>query len=57
MVLKAEGVAVVLVEQRVEAVLKMADRVAFMTGGRITESMQVNGLRPDAEVFRTYVGV
>jgi branched-chain amino acid transport system ATP-binding protein len=56
-VLKAEGVAVVLVEQRVEAVLKMADRVAFMTGGRITESMQVNGLRPDADVFRTYVGV
>jgi branched-chain amino acid transport system ATP-binding protein len=57
MVLKAEGVAVVLVEQRVEAVLKMADRVAFMTGGRIAETMPVKGLRADAEVFRTYVGV
>jgi branched-chain amino acid transport system ATP-binding protein len=31
--LKAQGVAVVLVEQRVDAVLKLADRVAFMRAG------------------------
>jgi branched-chain amino acid transport system ATP-binding protein len=57
LVLKSQGVAVVLVEQRVDAVLKMADRVAFMAGGRIAESMPVSGLRADADVFRTYVGV
>ena len=55
--LKADGVAVVLVEQRVDAVLKLADRVAFMVAGRIEKAMDVNNLAPDAEVFRTYVGV
>lgn len=55
--LKAAGVAVVLVEQRVDAVLKMADRVAFMVAGRIAETMPVAGLAPDAPAFRTYVGV
>jgi branched-chain amino acid transport system ATP-binding protein len=55
--LKSEGVAVVLVEQRVDAVLKLADRVNFMVAGRIEDSMLVKGLSQDAEVFRTYVGV
>lgn len=55
--LKAEGVAVVLVEQRVDAVLKLADRVAFMVAGRIAESMLVKDLSASSEVFRTYVGV
>ena len=32
------GVAVVLVEQRVEAVLELADRVAFLAGGRVAET-------------------
>ncbi len=55
--LKAGGVAVVLVEQRVDAVLKLADRVAFMVAGQVAETMPVKGLTVDAEVFRTYVGV
>ncbi len=55
--LKAEGVAVVLVEQRVDAVLKLADRVAFMVAGHVEKAMDVKGLAADAEVFRTYVGV
>lgn len=55
--LKSEGVAVVLVEQRVDAVLKLADRVSFMVAGRVAESMPVKDLSADAEVFRTYVGV
>jgi branched-chain amino acid transport system ATP-binding protein len=55
--LKAQGVAVVLVEQRVDAVLKLADRVAFMVAGQVEEELPVAGLRPDADVFRTYVGV
>jgi branched-chain amino acid transport system ATP-binding protein len=55
--LKAEGVAVVLVEQRVDAVLKLADRVAFMVAGRIEETRDVNGLSADHAAFRSHVGV
>jgi branched-chain amino acid transport system ATP-binding protein len=55
--LRSDGVAVVLVEQRVDAVLKLADRVAFMVAGRIEQAMSVKDLAPDADVFRTYVGV
>jgi branched-chain amino acid transport system ATP-binding protein len=55
--LKAQGVAVVLVEQRVDAVLKLADRVAFMRGGRVEETRDVKGVAADDPVFRTYVGV
>lgn len=55
--LKGQGVAVVLVEQRVEAVLKLADRVAFMRAGRVEEERAVPGLLASDPVFRTYVGV
>jgi branched-chain amino acid transport system ATP-binding protein len=55
--LRAEGVAVVLVEQRVDAVLKLADRVAFMVAGRIEETRDVKGLAANDPVFQTYVGV
>jgi branched-chain amino acid transport system ATP-binding protein len=55
--LKAEGVAVVLVEQRVDAVLKLADRVAFMVAGRVEETRDRAGLSAADPVFQTYVGV
>jgi branched-chain amino acid transport system ATP-binding protein len=55
--LKGQGVAVVLVEQRIDAVLKLADRVAFMVAGKIEETRDVKGLAPDDPVFRTFVGV
>lgn len=55
--LRAGGVAIVLVEQRVETVLAMADRVAFMDQGRIAEILPCAGLRADAPAFRRYVGV
>ena len=55
--LRSEGVAIVLVEQRVDAVLKMADCVAFMVAGRIAETLPASGLDADAPAFRTYVGV
>jgi branched-chain amino acid transport system ATP-binding protein len=57
MTLKAEGVAVVLVEQRVDAVLRLADRVGFMLAGRIEEIRDASGLAADDPVFQTYVGV
>jgi branched-chain amino acid transport system ATP-binding protein len=55
--LRAEGVAVVLVEQRVDAVLRLADRVGFMLAGRVEEMRDARGLAADDPVFRTYVGV
>lgn len=55
--LKTEGVAVVLVEQRVDAVLKLADRVGFMLAGRVEETRDAKGLATDDPVFQTFVGV
>ena len=55
--LKTEGVAIILVEQRVETVLGIADRVAFMDQGRVAEVLPCAGLRTDAPAFRRYVGV
>ena len=55
--LKRQGVAVVLVEQRVDAVLKLADRVAFMVAGRIAETRDTRDLAAKDPVFQTYVGV
>ena len=55
--LKADGVAVVLVEQRVEAVLAVADRVAFLAGGRVAEVVEAAALAPEAPQFLRYVGV
>jgi branched-chain amino acid transport system ATP-binding protein len=55
--LKAEGVAVVLVEQRVDAVLELADRVAFMEHGRVAADVLASGLTAGSEEFRRYVGV
>jgi branched-chain amino acid transport system ATP-binding protein len=55
--LRATGVATVLVEQRVSAVLGMADRVAFMDQGRVAEVLDCTGLQADAPQFRRYVGV
>jgi branched-chain amino acid transport system ATP-binding protein len=55
--LKVTGVATLLVEQRVEAVLQMADRVAFMDHGRVAEVVPTGGLRADAPQFASYVGV
>jgi branched-chain amino acid transport system ATP-binding protein len=55
--LRASGVATVLVEQRVSAVLGMADRVAFMDHGQVAEIVVRAELSPDAPQFRRYVGV
>jgi branched-chain amino acid transport system ATP-binding protein len=57
MALKAAGVATVLVEQRVDAALAVADRIAFMTGGRVAETLPAAGLHADAPQFQSYVGV
>ena len=55
--LKASGVAIVLVEQRVEAVLGMADRVAFMDHGHVAETVPRDALTAASPQFKHYVGV
>jgi len=55
--MKEEGVAVILVEQRMEAVLAIADRVAFIENGRNPETVDAMSLRKDNRLFRKYVGV
>src|SRR5690606_29902279 len=55
--LRESGVATILVEQRVDAVLALADRVLFMVNGRAVETLPAAGLDHDAPQFRTHVGV
>ena len=55
--LKAAGVATLLVEQRVGAVLAVADRVAFMETGRIKEVVPADALRKEPALLSRYVGV
>ncbi len=55
--LAGEGVAVVLVEQRIEAVLEIADRVVFIENGRAAESVTPQALRDTPELLHKYVGV
>lgn len=55
--LKSTGVAIVLVEQRVDAVLAMADQIAFVTAGSVAETVPNIGLNTKSPQFQTYVGV
>jgi len=55
--LRARGVSTILVEQRVDAVLPVADRVAFVENGRNRETVGVERLRAEPELVRRYVGV
>jgi branched-chain amino acid transport system ATP-binding protein len=55
--LKSTGVATILVEQRVDAVLRVADRIAFMVSGHLAEVVDAEGLTANAPQFQKYVGV
>ncbi|MFO1142679.1 MAG: ABC transporter ATP-binding protein [Amaricoccus sp.] len=55
--LKQTEVAIVLVEQRIDAALAVADHIAFMTGGHAAETVATSELAADASQFHTYVGV
>jgi branched-chain amino acid transport system ATP-binding protein len=55
--LRTRGVSTILVEQRVDAVLPVADRVAFIENGRNRETVEVEALRADPGMVRRYVGV
>lgn len=55
--MRAQGVAVILVEQRIEAVLSLADRVAFLENGHGREIVPVADLKSDQTLLHKYVGV
>jgi len=55
--LRARGVSTILVEQRVDAVLPVADRVAFVENGQNRRTVSVDELRADPALVRHYVGV
>ena len=55
--LKSRGVAVLLVEQKVAAVLQVADRVLFLENGEIRHEATPDELERDPEPLHRYVGV
>jgi branched-chain amino acid transport system ATP-binding protein len=55
--LKSHGVTTILVEQRVDAVLSVASRVAFVENGRVTAMMAVAELAADRHMIDRYVGI
>ena len=55
--MRDEGVAILLVEQRLDAVLSLADRVAFIENGRNGATLPAEHLRRDHELVMRYVGV
>ncbi|SEC98219.1 amino acid/amide ABC transporter ATP-binding protein 2, HAAT family [Rhizobiales bacterium GAS188] len=55
--LKDEGVTMLLVEQRINFALALADRVYLMSKGRIADETTPGGLRADAAMRQLYLGV
>ena len=55
--LRGAGVAVLLVEQKVDAALDVADRIAFIENGVVREHTTAGSLARDPEPLVRYVGV
>ncbi|MFC2966792.1 ABC transporter ATP-binding protein [Acidimangrovimonas pyrenivorans] len=55
--MRSEGVAVLLVEQRVDAVLSVADEVVFLENGRNVETLPAETLRADPDRLSRRLGV
>jgi len=55
--LRSEGVAILLVEQRIDAVLAVADRVTFLENGHTRETRAAADLTADHAVIDRYLGV
>ena len=56
-VMRDRGVGVLLVEQRVDAVLSVADRVCFIENGRNLETLEAGALRRDHSIIERHLGV
>ena len=55
--LRRHGVALLLVEQKVELALRIADRIAFIENGRIRDHATPAALAVDPSLLGRYVGV
>ena len=55
--LKHDGVTMILVEQRVDAVLPVADRVAFVENGSVSSVLPVAEIAANRALIDRYVGV
>ena len=55
--MKSNGVAVVLVEQHVDAVISVADRVTFVEHGVDAETVEVSVLKERPDMVKQYLGV
>ncbi|WP_108483729.1 ABC transporter ATP-binding protein [Oceaniglobus ichthyenteri] len=55
--MKAEGLAVLLVEQRMEAILTMADHAVFIENGASIETLRGDALRAAPETLTRHLGV
>jgi branched-chain amino acid transport system ATP-binding protein len=55
--MKDEGVAIVLIEQRVDAILAIADQAVFIENGKNIETLSGDDLRAHPEKLRQNLGV
>ena len=55
--LKTRGMAVLLVEQKIEAALKVADRIVLLEHGEIKHESTPQALADDSETLHRYLGV
>jgi branched-chain amino acid transport system ATP-binding protein len=55
--MKAEGYAIILVEQRIDSVLSIADRITFVENGRDRETITPSDVDGNASVLKKYLGV
>lgn len=55
--MRAENVGILLVEQRLDAVMSLADRVAFIENGRMGETLTAEDLKANEALIQKYVGV
>ena len=56
-VLRSRGVAVLLVEQKVDAALQVADRIAFLENGALVHESPAAAFGRSRELMERYVGV
>lgn len=55
--MKQEGFAIILVEQRIDAVLALADRVTMIENGRSVETLTAQELGASSAKIKRYLGV
>lgn len=55
--MRSEGFAIILVEQRIDAVLSVADRIAMIENGRSVETMTAKQLKKSPNKVKRYLGV